>query len=133
VLRRIVAPMAGWGMAPLRLAVGLVFLMHGGQKIFVFGFAGVAGFFGGLGIPAPMAAAVVVSLVEFLGGIALVLGFRTRWAALLLAIDMLVAVLVVHARKGFFLPDGAEFALTLLGATLTLLLVGPGSASIDSA
>ena len=123
--------MAGWGMAPLRLAVGLVFLMHGGQKLFVFGVAGVAGFFGNLGIPAPMAAAVVVSLVEFLGGIALVLGFLTRWAALLLAVNMLVAVLVVHARKGFFLPDGAEFALTLLGANLTLLLVGPGSASID--
>ena len=85
--------MAGWGMAPLRLAVGLVFLMHGGQKLFVFGVAGVAGFFGNLGIPAPMAAAVVVSLVEFLGGIALVLGFLTRWAALLLAINMLVAVL----------------------------------------
>jgi putative oxidoreductase len=133
VLGRTVAPMAGWGMAPLRLAVGLVFLMHGTQKLFVFGVGGVAGFFGSLGIPAPTAAAVVVSLVEFLGGIALVLGFRTRWAALLLAIDMLVAVLVVHARKGFFLPDGAEFALTLLGATLTLLLVGPGRASIDAA
>ena len=125
--------MAGWGMAPLRLAVGLVFLMHGGQKLFVFGVAGVAGFFGNLGIPAPMAAAVVVSLVEFLGGIALVLGFLTRWAALLLAIDMLVAVLLVHIWRGFFLPDGAEFVLTLLGATLTLLLVGPGSASIDGA
>jgi putative oxidoreductase len=131
MLRQIVAPMAGWGMVPLRVVVGLAFLMHGGQKLFVFGFAGVAGFFGSLGIPAPMVAAVVVTLVEFLGGIALVLGLYARWAALLLAIEMIVAILVVHLRKGFFLPDGMEFPLVLLGASLTILLAGPGPMSID--
>jgi putative oxidoreductase len=134
MLRDAVAPMAGWGMLPLRIAVGLVFIVHGAQKLFVNGFGGVAGYFQTLGIPAPMLAAVVVTLVELLGGIALVLGLFTRWAALLLAIDMLVALFVVHLPKGFFISAGGyEFVLTLLGACLTLLLVGPGEAAIDRA
>jgi putative oxidoreductase len=127
-----IAPMAGWGMAPLRLVVGLVFVVHGAQKLFVFGFGGTAGFMQSIGIQAPMVASIVVTLVELLGGIALVLGLFTRWAALLLAVDMLVAVLVVHASKGFFISEGGvEFALTLLGANLTLLIAGPGAIAID--
>ena len=131
MLREIVAPMAGWGLVPLRLVVGLAFLMHGGQKLFVYGVSGTSAFFGSLGIPAPLAAAVLVSLVEFLGGVALLLGFLTRWAALLLACDMIVAIVTVHIRHGFFVPEGIEFPLILLGATLTLLLAGPGAAAID--
>lgn len=41
--------------------------------------------------------------------------------------------MLVHLPAGFFLPDGAEFALTLLGATLALALAGPGSFSVDAA
>lgn len=105
--------------------------VHGGQKLFVFGFGGVAGFMGQVGIPAPMLAAVVATAVEFLGGLALLLGLFTRWTAILLAIEMLVAILVVHLKAGFFLPDGYEFALTLLGATVALALLGSGEASLE--
>lgn len=125
------AKLRGWGITILRLVVGIVFLVHGAQKLFVFGFGGVAGFMGQLGIPAPALAAVVVTLVEFLGGLALVLGLLTRWAAALLAIDMAVAVVVVHLPAGFFLPNGYEFALTLLGASVALALAGAGEASLD--
>lgn len=121
----------GWGVAFLRVVVGIVFLAHGGQKLFVFGMAGVAGFMGQVGIPVPMLAAIVVTAVEFLGGLALVLGLFTRWAAIPLAIDMLVAILVVHLKAGFFLPNGYEFAFTLLGAALALALLGSGEASVD--
>lgn len=121
----------GWGVAFLRLVVGIVFLAHGAQKLFVFGIAGVAGFMGQGGIPFPMLAAIVVTAVEFLGGLALMLGLFTRWAAIPLAIDMLVAILVVHLKAGFFLPNGYEFAFTLLGATLALALLGSGEASVD--
>jgi putative oxidoreductase len=113
------------------VVVGIAFLMHGWQKLFVLHFAGVAGFFGHLGIPLPMVAAVVVTLVEFLGGIALVLGLFTRWAAWLLAIDMVVAILQVHLKGGFFLPQGYEYALALLAANIALALTGPGAASVD--
>jgi putative oxidoreductase len=126
-------PPVSWGLLPLRLVVGVVFLVHGGQKLFVFGIGGTAGFMAQVGIPAPGAAAVVVTLVELLGGLALILGALTRLASLLLAIDMAVAVVVVHLPAGFFLPRGSEFALTLLGATLTLLLTGPGALAVDGA
>ncbi len=124
-------PVQGWGIAALRIVVGIVFLAHGGQKLFVWGFGAVAGGFGQIGIPAPMLAAVIVTLVEFLGGLALLLGLFTRWAAVPLAINMLGAILTVHLRAGFFLPDGYEFALTLLAANLALSLLGSGEASVE--
>ena len=120
-----------WGLTILRAVVGIVFLIHGGQKLFVFGFHGVAGFMSQIGIPLPAVSAVVVTLVEFLGGAALFLGLFTRWAALLVAIDMVVAILVVHLKGGFFNPQGYEYPLTLLAACVALALVGPGAAPVD--
>lgn len=121
----------GWGITVLRLVVGVVFLAHGGQKLFVWGFGNVAGFMGKIGIPAPMLAAIVVTLVEFFGGLALVLGLFTRWAAAFLSVNMLVAILTVHLKAGFFLPAGVEFALTLFAANAALVLLGSGQASVD--
>lgn len=124
-------PAVRWGMVPLRLVVGLVFLMHGGQKLFVFGLDGAAGAFAQMGIPLPALSAFVVTFVELLGGLAIILGIFTRIAALLLAIDMAVAILAVRLAGGFFAPDGFEFELVLLGASLTLALVGPGEPSVE--
>ena len=122
-----------WGLTVLRVVVGIVFVIHGGQKLFLFGIHGVAGMLGTLGIPLPMVAAVVVSMVEFFGGLALLSGFLVRWAAPLIAIDMLVAILAVHLKNGFFNPKGFEYPLTLLAACITLMLAGAGAASVDGA
>jgi len=127
-----ITPLQGWGIAIMRAVVGIVFLMHGGQKLFVWGFGGVAAFMGQVGIPAPMLAAVVVTLVEFVGGLAFLLGLFTRWFAIPLAIDMLVAIFAVHLRGGFFLPNGYEFALTLLAANMALAWLGSGEVSVDN-
>jgi putative oxidoreductase len=122
-----------WGLTVLRVVVGVVFLMHGGQKLFVYGFHGVAGLFTSLGIPLPAISAVVVTLVEFVGGACLILGVATRLAAALLAFDMLVAIFVVHLKNGFFdQTRGFEFPLSLLAASVCLALSGPGAASIGS-
>jgi len=121
----------GWGVLPLRLVLGLVFVAHGAQKLFGFGLAGTAGFLGSLGIPLPAVAAAGLITVELLGGVALILGAWTRIVAALLAADMLVAILTVHLRGGFFVPDGVEFVLTLLGGCLTLVGLGAGPCSVD--
>src|SRR3954463_6902115 len=81
-----------WGIALLRVVVGVAFFMHGLQKLLQMGIPGVSGFFASLGIPAPEVAAVVVSLVETFGGLALILGVMTRLAGILLGADMLVAL-----------------------------------------
>src|SRR2546428_1205212 len=91
---------ANWGLVPLRLVVGLVFIVHGGQKLFVFGVGGAAGFMAKVGIPWPFLAAVIVIAVEILGGLALILGLGTPLAAAPLAIDIVVAILAVRLAAG---------------------------------
>ena len=122
----------GWGLTVLRVVVGIVFLVHGAQKLFVFGFGGVAGLLEGLGVPAPGLFAVVVTVVEIVGGIALILGLFTRVAAIMLAVDMLVATLTAHLSNGFFAQNGGyEFTLLLLAASVALAVAGPGEAALD--
>jgi len=120
-----------WAPLLLRLALGAVFIVHGSQKLFG-GIAGTTAFFGSAGIPLAALFAWVVALVEFLGGITLVLGVLTRYASLLLAINMLVALLVVHLKNGFSVSNGGfEFVLVLLAGTLALLIRGPGKIAIQ--
>lgn len=121
-----------WGIALLRLIVGIVFVMHGGEKLFVFGIHHVVGYFGSIGVPSPALFAPVVTAVELLGGAALILGLATRWVAIFLAIDMIGVILVAKFTGGFFAPAGFEYELTLLVANLSLLLTGGGAASLDS-
>jgi putative oxidoreductase len=120
------------GVLLTRLAVGLVFVMHGWQKLFVFGLGGTAGFMAQLGLPFPMANAVLISFTEFLGGIALLTGFGTRVAGALLAFSMTVAILSAHITKGFFAPAGFEYPLTLLIVNLGLVFSGAGRYSLDA-
>jgi putative oxidoreductase len=122
-----------WGITLLRVVVGFAFFMHGQQKLFQMGVGGVGGFFASLGIPAPELAAVVVSIVETVGGLALILGVLTRLVGVLLAADMLVAMLVVHRPNGFYAGDGGiELVLVLGAAALALAITGPGALAVDT-
>jgi len=121
-----------WGLLVLRVIVGLVFAVHGAQKLLLFGINGTAGFLGSLGIPLPEVAAIVVILVELVGGLALLIGLGTRYVAALLAVNMAVALLTVHLPNGFFVDGGGfEFVLVLLAATIFFALHGGGSLAVD--
>lgn len=120
------------GLTILRLVLAIVFIAHGSQKLFVFGHAGTAGAFAQMGVPLPAISSAVVAIVELLGGIALLLGAFTPVAAILLAIDMLGAIVFVHAKNGFFLPMGIEYPLTLLTANVAVALAGPGAFAVDN-
>lgn len=116
----------------LRLITGATFIAHGAQKLFVFGIAGVTGGFAQMGIPMPGVMAPFIAGLEFFGGIALVLGLLTRLASLGLVFNMLGAMMLVHLKNGFFLPNGYEFVLMLAGAAATLVLTGAGEFSLDA-
>lgn len=119
------------GLALLRVIIGVVFMVHGGQKLFVFGLDGVAGGFAQMGVPMAGLIGPLVAGGEFLGGLALISGLLTRLAGVGLAIIMLGAIFTAHLPAGFFLPNGYEFVLTLFAASATLALTGPGRYSLD--
>lgn len=119
------------GLALLRVIVGLVFLAHGYQKLFVWGIGGVTGAFTQMGIPAPHLSAYLATFAELFGGIALLLGLFTRLAAIPVAFTMLVAILQVHLQGGFYAPKGLEYPLTLLAANIALVIAGGGAFALD--
>ncbi len=121
----------GTGLLIIRVITGIIFMAHGGQKLFQYGLAGVTESFTQMGVPLPGITAPLVAIIEFFGGFALVIGLLTRLVALGLAIDMLGAIVLVHLAGGFFLPAGYEFALALFGASLALAVGGPGILSVD--
>lgn len=122
-----------WGLLPLRIVVGIVFIAHGWLKLSSFGIAGTAKFMGGLGVPVPSVTAVCIITLEIVGGLALIVGGATRVFAALLACDMLGAIFFAKRHAGFFSPKGWELELTLCAAALTLAIIGAGGASIDAA
>src|SRR5919107_4332787 len=90
----------------LRITLGLLFLAHAGLKVFVFTPAGAAQFFGSLGLPPALAYLTIAA--ETAGGIALIVGFFTRWVSLALIPVLLGAIAFVHGPAGFFFnnPNG---------------------------
>lgn len=115
------------GMFLVRVALGAIFVAHGWQKISMMD--GTIGFFGSLGLP--VAVAYLVAYVEFLGGLAVLLGVYSRIAGYLLAIVMVFAIFLVKIHGNFIGTKGYELDLILLASSLAVAWNGSGPYSLS--
>ncbi|MBG0829373.1 DoxX family protein [Planomonospora sp. ID67723] len=114
-----------------RVAIGVIFFVHGWAK-FTGGLAGTTAFFEQIGVPLAGVAAPAVAVLEVVGGIALVLGAALPVFGVLLALDMLGAIVFVHAANGFMADKGGyEFVLALAAASLMIAFSGGGTLAVD--
>lgn len=141
VVDAVLATYPSWSHLVVRIGLGVVFIAHGGQK--VFGWFGGHGLratitaFQGMGVPAPAAAAA--AFIELFGGLGMLVGLLARPAAVGLIVIMLVAIAKVHAQHGFFINfqgvpgkgHGFEFNFVLIAMALSILIGGAGVLSID--
>jgi len=130
-----------WVITMVRIALGVVFFAHGAQMALGwFGGAGlqstVRAFRENLRIPAPLALLSVAA--EFLGGLGLIVGLLSRIAALGIAVVMIVALISVHWKFGFFMDwygdkkgHGIEYHILVLALALAVMIKGAGSFSLD--
>ena len=137
--RRLLATPDDSAMLVLRLALAVMILPHGLQKMFGwfggYGFSGTLEFFSQ---SFPVVLGVLAILAEFVGGIFLILGLLTRVAALGVGTNMVVAMFTVHWQNGFFMNwsgqqqgEGIEFFILAIGIALALIIRGGGLWSID--
>src|ERR1700722_16000529 len=125
-----------------RLTLGIVMFPHGAQKVLGwfggYGFHGSMGFFTGqMHIPAFFAFLAIAA--EFAGSIGLITGFLSRVAAFGIAVNMMVAIVMVHGANGFFMNwygnqkgEGFEYPRLTLGLAAGVVLAGAGKWSVDS-
>jgi len=125
--------MAAYGATLLRLVLGIVYIMHAYLAAVVFGPAGMIGYQTAHGVPYPGIGTWYLILAHGLGGVCLVLGLFTRWAALANVPVMLGAVVFVHLKNGFWAhskPPGYEYALVLVVVSLAVAMIGSGALAL---
>ena len=141
MFQKLLATRDDFALTVLRLVLGIIFLAHGCQKMLGwfggYGFSGTMNFFTQeMHIPAVFAFLAIAA--EFFGGLGLVLGVLTRVAAFGVAVNMLVAVIMVHSPNGLFMNwsgqqkgEGIEFHLLVIAMTVVLMISGAGALSGD--
>ena len=128
---RVEASQADLAAFLLRVTMGGLFLLHGGQKLFVFTPAGTVGYFESIGLPGVLAYATIA--LELLGGLALIAGYYTRWVSLALVPVMVGAAYFGHAAAGFFFSNaggGWEYPAFWTVALVVQALLGDGAYSV---
>ncbi|QYM72552.1 DoxX family protein [Pseudochrobactrum sp. Wa41.01b-1] len=113
-----------------RIFLAILFILAGWGKLT--GLEGTAQYFGAIGLPMPSVTAVLVGLVEFVGGLAILIGFQTRIAAVVVALFTIGATLVAHMD----FAEGmnalmAQKNLAIAGGLLLLAVTGAGAYSVD--
>jgi len=127
----------------MRLVLGIVFFLHGSQKMLGwfggYGFSGTMHFFTGM-LHIPAVFAFLAICAEFFGGLGLIVGLLARVAAFGIAVNMVLAVVMVHLANGPFMNwagnqkgEGYEFHLLALALLITVMFRGAGAFSVDGA
>lgn len=132
--------MSRYGPTLLRITLGIIFVMNGYLALFDLGPAGAAGLFTVLGIPLGEAAAWYLIAAHVVGGLMMIVGLKTRWAAIANIPVILVLLLQFHVHQGFYMTGvvvdaaagkaravGLEYPLLVLAATAALVLLGGGA------
>jgi putative oxidoreductase len=137
LLNRLMTSDAGFSALILRLTAAIIFIAHGGQKLFAwfggYGLEGTGQWMASIGLEPGYQMALLAGSAEFFGGVALLIGLLVRPAALLLSVTMLVAIFSVHFANGLFMSNnGYEFALALLAISTALIFSGAGKLSVDN-
>jgi putative oxidoreductase len=140
-MRKLLATVNDNTLTLMRLVLGVVFFLHGSQKMLGsfggFGFSGtMQAFTGMMHIPAPFAFLAICA--EFFGGLGLIVGLLARVAAFGIAVNMIVAVLMVHLPHGPFMNwygnqkgEGYEYHLLALALAIPIIIRGAGAFSVD--
>lgn len=116
----------------LRLIVGIIFIFHGWDKIFITGIDKTTGYFVAANLPQAELTVWVVALVELIGGALLILGLLAPTVAMIFIIEMVGAWWSVHMGNGLFMRDnGSELVLSLFGSLLIIFVFGAGRFSLD--
>lgn len=118
-----------------RILMSVMFLISGISKIT--GFDGTVGYIGSVGLPMPTALAAAAAAVELLASLALIIGWKTRWAAFALAVFTAAATVFFH--NFWAVPESAQMMqqilftknLAVIGGLLLLASAGPGAWSVD--
>ena len=118
----------GWGIAVVRIAMGIVLMVAGYSK-FAGGIDGFAGFVDQVGAPAPGVVAALIAAVELVGGLLILIGLGVRWLGVWFLLQFL------YIAFGFKLADAGWDAtrvdLMLIAASAMLILAGAGKASVE--
>lgn len=125
--------MAAYGATLLRLILGIVYIMHAYLAVVVFGPAGMIDYQAKHGVPFAEIGTWYLIVAHGLGGIFLVLGLFTRWAALANVPVMVGALLFVHLKNGFWAhsrPSGYEYVLVLAVVSLAVAMIGGGALTL---
>ncbi len=135
-MKKLLLSNAGYEVTLFRIMIGIIFAAHGAQKLFGlfggYGIEGTAGFMESIGLTPGYLMAFLAGAGEFFGGLFLIAGFLTRFAALTTAIISIVAMITVHINNGFFMSNnGFEFILLLLVGSISLIISGSGKFGID--
>ncbi len=141
MLQKLISTENDAATAIVRLALGVVFFVHGAQKLLGwfggYGFKGTMGYFTGV-MHIPEFFAFLAVAAEFFGGLGLLLGLLSRIAAFGIAVNMIVAVALVHHHFGFFMNwtgtqggEGYEFHLLAVVMALLVMVRGAGAVSFD--